>query len=82
MADDDFLEVHVDETGDRGFGPRASPVFCLAACVFRRSKVHNALAPAVWGKRDLESYAVKSMVEGWHQSQTWWPAFTARVPVQ
>ncbi len=255
VADDDFLEVHVDETGDRGFGPRASPVFCLAACAFRHSKAHlvtkamrdlneslgranvpmharehlrkhgrkmeacerlgalngtvrllyvvlpknlvnsdsylrdpigaynypvkfllervswlardvrcparvtlaavrglppakirdyvnllyrnpslssiewpwlkpplsfspaqqrvglqwadisamalhqavvpkthpphrvepayiNALAPAVWGKRDLESYAVKSMVEGWHQSQTWWPAFTARVPVQ
>lgn len=35
---DDYLEVHVDETGDRGFGPRASPVFCLAACVFRHSK--------------------------------------------
>ena len=42
----------------------------------------NALAPAVWGKRDLESYAVKSMIDGWHTSQTWWPEFAARVPVQ
>ena len=255
MGDDDFLEVHVDETGDRGFGPRASPVFCLAACVFMHSKAHlvtaamrdlneslgranvpmharehlrkhdrkmeacerlgalkgtvrllyvvlpknlvdsgsylrdpigaynypvkfllervswlardvrcparvtlaavrglppteirgyvnrlfrnpslssvewpwlepplgfvpaaqriglqwadiaamalhqavvpksqpprrvepaylNALAPAVWGKRELESYAVKSMVDGWHQSQSWWPSFADRVPVQ
>lgn len=42
----------------------------------------NALAPAVWGKRELESYAVKSMIEGWHQSQDWWSTFAARVPVQ
>ena len=255
MPEDDFLEVHVDETGDRGFGPRASPVFCLAACVFRHSEAHlvtkamrdlndalgredvpmharehlrshdrkmeacerlgvlggtvrllyivlpkqfvssdshlrdpvgaynypakfllervswlasetrcparvtlaavrglppkqirkyvnglyrspslssvawpwltpplsfvpaeqriglqwadiaamalhqavvpkpqpprrvepayiNALAPAVWGKRELESYGFKAMVEGWHAGQPWWPAFAARVPVQ
>ena len=42
----------------------------------------SALAPAVWGKRDLESYAVKSMVDGWHQGQAWWLPFAARVPLQ
>ena len=42
----------------------------------------NAVAPAVWGKRDLESYAVRSMVDGWHQGEPWWPLFAARVPVQ
>lgn len=38
----DYLEIHVDETGDRGFSSKSSPYFCLAACAFRHSK-----APAV-----------------------------------
>ena len=42
----------------------------------------EALAGAVWGKRELEAYAFKSMIDGWHATQGWWPAFTVRVPVQ
>ena len=33
----DYIEIHVDETGDRGFSPKSSPYFCLAACAFRHS---------------------------------------------
>ena len=33
----DYIEIHVDETGDRGFGAKSSPYFCLAACAFRHS---------------------------------------------
>ena len=40
----DYLEIHVDETGDRGFGPKASAYFCLAACAFRHSKAHDVVA--------------------------------------
>ena len=34
----DHIEIHVDETGDRGFSAKSSPYFCLAACAFRHSK--------------------------------------------
>ena len=33
----DYIEIHVDETGDRGFSHKSSPYFCLAACAFRHS---------------------------------------------
>ena len=33
----DYIEIHVDETGDRGFSAKSSPYFCLAACAFRHS---------------------------------------------
>ena len=33
----DYIGIHVDETGDRGFSSKSSPYFCLAACAFRHS---------------------------------------------
>ena len=47
----DYLEIHVDETGDRGFGPKSSAYFCLAACAFRHSKAGRVVA----GLRDLNT---------------------------
>ena len=40
---DDYIEIHVDETGDRGFSGRSSEYFCLAACAFRHSKAHRVV---------------------------------------
>lgn len=37
-GDSDFIEVHIDETGDRGVGPKSSPYFCMAAFAFRHSR--------------------------------------------
>lgn len=42
--DADYIEIHVDETGDRGFGPKSSPYFCLAACAFRRSDARTVIS--------------------------------------
>ena len=39
----DYIEIHVDETGDRGFSQRSSPYFCLAACAFRHSKAQTVV---------------------------------------
>lgn len=36
-ADGDYLEVHIDETGDRGTKPSSSPYFFMTACAFRTS---------------------------------------------
>lgn len=47
----DYLEIHVDETGDRGFGPKSSAYFCLAACAFR----HSRAGQVVSGMRDLNA---------------------------
>lgn len=40
---DDYIEIHVDETGDRGFSSRSSEYFCLAACAFRHSKANRVV---------------------------------------
>jgi len=39
----DYIEIHVDETGDRGFSSKSSPYFCLAACAFRHSKARTVV---------------------------------------
>ena len=36
----DYLEVHIDETGDRGIQPSSSPYFFMTACVSRASNRH------------------------------------------
>ena len=38
QTDSDYLEVHVDETGDRGTKLSSSPYFFMTACAFRASK--------------------------------------------
>lgn len=48
---DDYLEIHVDETGDRGFGSKSSAYFCLAACAFR----HSNASKVVDGMRNLNA---------------------------
>lgn len=40
---DDYIEIHIDETGDRGFQSRSSAYFCFAACAFRHSKAHRVV---------------------------------------
>ena len=45
----DYIEVYVDETGDRGFGPKSSPYFCFAACAFK----HSNAGDVVEAMRDL-----------------------------
>lgn len=39
----DYIEIHVDETGDRGFSSKSSPYFCLAACAFRHSNARTVV---------------------------------------
>ena len=39
----DYIEIHVDETGDRGFSNKSSPYFCLAACAFRHSNARRVI---------------------------------------
>ena len=39
----DYIEVYVDETGDRGFGPKSSPYFCFAACAFKHSDADHVV---------------------------------------
>jgi len=39
----DYIEVYVDETGDRGFGPKSSPYFCFAACAFKHSNADHVV---------------------------------------
>lgn len=39
----DYIEIYVDETGDRGFGPKSSPYFCLAACAFKHSNAGDVI---------------------------------------
>lgn len=36
----DHLEIHIDETGDRGMKPGSSPYFFMTACAFRASNRH------------------------------------------
>lgn len=38
-ADGDYLEVQIDETGDRGTKPSSSPYFFMTACAFRASNL-------------------------------------------
>ena len=40
----------------------------------------EALAPAIWGRRDIESYGIKSINSDWHKSQPWWSRVTALIP--
>lgn len=40
----------------------------------------ETMAPAIWGRRPVESYGVKSIQPGWHNSQTWWTQVTERIP--
>ena len=65
----DYIEIHVDETGDCGFSSKSSPYFCLAACAFRHSR-----------RRRIEAYGIKSVEPGWHLTQPWWDRVTAAVP--
>ena len=39
----DYIEIYVDETGDRGFGPKSSPYFCFAACAFKHSNAGDVI---------------------------------------
>ena len=38
-VDGDYLEVHIDETGDWGTKPGSSPYFFMTACAFRASNL-------------------------------------------
>ena len=64
---DDYIEIHVDETGDRGFHPRSSQYFCFAACAFRHSKARRVIAAmenlnGAWGRpADVPLHAVKHL---------------------
>lgn len=40
----------------------------------------ETIAPAIWGKRPIDSYGIKSTQSGWHNSQPWWNRVTARIP--
>ena len=40
----------------------------------------ETIAPVIWGKRPIESYGIKSIQPGWHNSQQWWSRVTARIP--
>ena len=64
---DDYIEIHVDETGDRGFHPRSSQYFCFAACAFRHSKARRVIAAmenlngALGRPADVPLHAVKHL---------------------
>ena len=65
--DDDYIEIHVDETGDRGFSSGSSEYFCFAACAFRHSKAHRVvtaihnLNSELGRPSDLPLHAVKHL---------------------
>ena len=39
----------------------------------------ETMAPAIWGRRPIESYGIKSIQSGWHSSQPWWSRVTERI---
>lgn len=65
--DDDYIEIHIDETGDRGFSRGSSEHFCLAACAFRHSRAHRVVTAMQNLNRelgrppDLHLHAVKHL---------------------
>ena len=65
--DDNYIEIHVDETGDRGFRSGSSEYFCFAACAFRHSKAHRvvtamqSLNSQLGRPPDLPMHAVKHL---------------------
>ncbi|MCY4176598.1 MAG: hypothetical protein OXD37_09790 [Acidimicrobiaceae bacterium] len=67
MIEDDYIEIHIDETGDRGFSSGSSDYFCLAACAFRHSKASRivsamrSLNSDLRRPKDMPLHAVKHL---------------------
>ena len=84
--DDDYIEIHVDETGDRGFSSGSSDYFCLAACAFRHSKAHRvvtamqSLNTELGRPPDLPLHAVKHLKT--HDKMMEATEHLARLPVR
>ena len=83
---DDYIEIHIDETGDRGFSRGSSEYFCLAACAFRHSKAHRVvtamktLNSELGRPQDLSLHAVRHLKA--HDKMMEASEHLARLPVR
>ena len=83
---DDYIEIHIDETGDRGFNSGSSEYFCFVACAFRHSKAHRVvtamqnLNSELGRPPDLPMHAVKHLKT--HDRMMEASEHLARIPVR